>query len=67
MSRGTGYRRDGDAIHDRIEQRVKRRGELERQALTAGGNCPRCAYYKRGIDGRCVNCGALWPLPKNNS
>lgn len=25
------------------------------------GNCQACGYYKRGIDGCCVNCGALWP------
>jgi len=27
--------------------------------------CPNCRYYKRGIDSRCVNCGAYWPLENN--
>jgi len=24
--------------------------------------CGQCGYYKRGIDGTCVDCGADWPL-----
>lgn len=24
--------------------------------------CPQCGYYKCGTDGRCVDCGARWPI-----
>jgi len=24
--------------------------------------CWNCGYYKRGIDGRCIDCDADWPL-----
>lgn len=29
-------------------------------------SCSRCAFYKRGQDGRCVQCGANWPLDNEN-
>ena len=37
--------------------------DAETQAFQATGQlCPVCAYYKRGEDGTCVDCGADWPL-----
>jgi len=38
-------------LQDPEIQELQRQGEL----------CPQCGTYKRGEDGRCVDCFAMWP------